>query len=160
MTDDRITIETARLAKERGFNLLVKGSYSEYLIDQVDPDYLEGGGPFSMTKGEIERDDSWFKNGSNNGGDYSNENYTMYARPTQEELHKWLRDTYGVYVDVKPHKTEADELMWFSQVFTLRRYNMTYKMFEYITMFNRGDTYEEVMELGLREAVKLIKRED
>ena len=49
--DQRVIFDTAKLAKEKGFDVRGNGHFTQYLIDQVDPSYPEGGGAFSMTKG-------------------------------------------------------------------------------------------------------------
>lgn len=99
MQDQRITVETAKLAKEKGYNVFGYGSYTEYLINQVDPDYPEGDGSFSMTRGEVVFDNTYFKNNYSET-DYSCESYQMYAAPTQTLLAKWLREVHGIHIEI------------------------------------------------------------
>jgi hypothetical protein len=77
--------------------------------------------------------------------------------PTQSLLRKWLREEYSLHVEVKPWKSKEDVAIWFAQVFTLKFFNVSFNSFEYVTMFSRGETYEEALELGLVEALKRIK---
>jgi hypothetical protein len=100
MNDERITLETAKLAKKKRFDVAVFGSYVEYLKDQIDPEYPEGGGPFSMVKGEIEENNDYFKNGDKKYHDYSNKNYSCYARPTQALLARWIREIHEIHIEI------------------------------------------------------------
>jgi hypothetical protein len=98
LEDTRIGLVTAKLAKEKKFDAIVRGSITEYLNTKTDPDYPEGGGR-GWKKGELEGDDGYFRN-FDDGADYSNKNYIMYARPTQSVLQKWLRETHGIHVEI------------------------------------------------------------
>lgn len=97
--DQIIALETAKLAKEKGYDIFGYGSYTEYLINQVDPEYPEGGGSFSMTKGEVVFDNAYFKNGYEKS-DYSCETYYMCAAPTQTLLARWLREVHGIHIEI------------------------------------------------------------
>ena len=99
--DTKIGLETAKLAKEKKFDAIVKGSITEYLNTKIDPDYPEGGGSFGWKKGELEGSDGYFCN-FDNGSDYSNKNFIMYARPTQTVLQRWFREIHEIEVFVKP----------------------------------------------------------
>jgi hypothetical protein len=99
MEDERITLETAKLAKEKGFHVALNASYTEYLVNKKDREYPEGGGPFSMRKGEVEFNTFWFCN-DHPQMDYSNKNYIMYAAPTQALLQRWLREKHSIHVEI------------------------------------------------------------
>ncbi len=60
------------------------------------------------------------------------------------ELHKWLRDEYGIYIEIDLMIYEG-----FFKAFIL----------EHDVLGNDGDlyTYEQALEVGLIEALKLIK---
>lgn len=71
-----------------------------------------------------------------------------YSAPTQSLLQKWLREVHGIYVFVY-----MDEILWDSFRFNvLMNDQMVYD--ERTIMF---DTYEEALEAGLSEGLKLIK---
>lgn len=91
--DERIALETAKLAKQKGFNVGVQGSYTEYLKT-----HKSDNPSFAMKKGEVEFDTSFFFINNNHVCDNSNENYIMYAAPTQALLARWLRETHGIQV--------------------------------------------------------------
>lgn len=98
MEEVKIQLATAKLASEKKFDWPVYGRVIEYLKTQKSDNPS-----FNMTKGEIEYDAEYFANGRS----YSNKNYAVYARPTQELLHKWLREIHGLYVFVIPTVTAA-----------------------------------------------------
>ena len=94
--EEKISLETAKLAKEKRFDAIVRGSITEYLNTKIDKEYPDGGG-YGWKKGDLEGDDGYFRN-FDDGADYSNKNYTMYARPTQAVLARWLREVHGIQV--------------------------------------------------------------
>ena len=146
MKDERITIETAKLAKKKNFNIIVKGHYVEYLVNQVDPEYPEGGGPFSMKKGEIEFGEDAIVN--NGGSDYSNHSYDMYAAPTQSLLAKWLRDVHNIQVYCNSGTKNGNVYRDYIVHINERSINDP-RDEEY-------QTYETAMEAGLQSALKMI----
>ena len=130
MRDELIQEETAKLDKVKGFD-----NGCEYLWGEYE--------------GYI---------GLHHADNYNRMNTDkQFSAPRQELLHKWLREEHRMVIIMTPHKTQEDTVMWFSQVFTLKSYNMTFKSFNYISMFEKGDTYEEALEGGLKAALKLIK---
>ena len=74
LSDERITLETAKLAKEKSYHVAGYGFYTEYLVNKKDKEYPEGGGAFSMKKGEVEFDAGYFMN-DHPAADNSNKNY-------------------------------------------------------------------------------------
>jgi hypothetical protein len=99
ITDQRISLETAKLLKAKKFDVIVKGSIVEYITTQIEPENPEEEGPFGWKKGELEFDEGYFRN-FDSGADFSNKNYTMYAMPTQSVVQRWLREKHKIYVEV------------------------------------------------------------
>lgn len=97
--DVYISLITAKLLKQLDFYIPVDKSVTEYTTERV---HEEDGtsGPFGWEKGELEFSDGYFINNSPN--DYSNDNYTSYAMPTQSVLQSWLREVHGIRVWVSP----------------------------------------------------------
>ena len=124
MTDQLISFETAKLAKEKGFNIPVHGMY-------VEKGYEPQNYP--------EPNESAYNWNSRSG----------YSAPTQSLLQKWLREKHNIhfvikiFYDSKLHKTTytADPIE-LGQGRTKR--------------ILPQDTYEEALEAGLIEALKLI----
>jgi hypothetical protein len=148
MIDERVTFQTAKLLKEKKFDIGVDGSYTEYLRNRKDPEYPEGGGPFSMTKGEIEYDSDYFRNG-NPDQDFSGKYYVIYAAPSQSIVAKWLREVWNIQVYCCSH-TKNGKGIYIDYVV---RVNETP-----INDARDGEyqTYEEAMEVGLQRALTMI----
>ena len=139
--DTRIGLALAKLAKEKRYDAISKGSITEYNKTRIDPEYPEGGGPFGYKKGELEGSEGYFRN-FDPGADYSNKNYTMYARPTQSVLQRWLREKHGLILWVE--FTGVEDLKWVYIIYGGEKGFV-------------GNSYEECLEAGLMKALTLIK---
>ena len=138
MKDELISFETAKLAKEKGFK--------EFCSNGFD-DRLEGIEPFGIGNGEISSTHiiDYFDNKGDNH---------LYARPTQSLLQRWLRDEFDIIVAVY-----HDTILYNVDIVSFYRHG------EDIIKLGSGDienllfhnTYEERLEKGLQEALKLIK---
>jgi len=125
MEDQIITFETAKLAKEKGFQEEVKN-------------YFKIG---ALSKGLIEEDcittDINFK--------FSDR--PMWARPTQSLLQRWLRERHDIHIWCeKQHKDVVGKYGY--------RIGMD---LEHSTFTFNNWSYEDALEEGLKEALKLIK---
>lgn len=124
MKEQLISLKTAILAKEKGFDVKVNALYSgEILFEQgnVQPPILE------LTNFNTMKD-------------------TSCSAPTQSLLQKWLREK---------HKCDI----------IINITSMTNEYWAYIPNFIIGNwtsknctTYEEALEKGLYEALKLLKK--
>lgn len=149
MTETYITIDTAKLAKEKGFDVFVDNSFVEYLVTSIDPDDEDGSGPFSMTKGEINEHSQIFANNWQES-DYSCESYTMYARPSQSVLQEWLRKVKDIIVLVNYHSFAIEsENGWFYH-FGKRTNWFT------VEIHGKYNSYEDALEAGLKDALNRI----
>ena len=108
MKEELITFETAKLAKEKGFDIEVLNHYNH---------------EYSYDKAEIFQDD--VKNSELESYEYS--------APTQALLQKWLREVHEINVIRVNFEIKSDIDM------------CTHK------------TYEQALEKGLIEALKLIE---
>lgn len=115
MRERRVSLDICKLLKEKGFQNGGDRYITEYHVNKIDPEYPEGGGPFSMTKGEIEESSGFIVN--NGAGDFSNKSYTMYEQPSTSLVIDWLIEK-GVYVQPKLVFQLKPECGW--------GYNLTY----------------------------------
>ena len=127
----------------------MNGSYTQYLTTQKDPEYPEGGGPFGWTKGEVELSGGYFRN-NDNGGDFSNKNYTMYAAPTQSLVQRWLREVHNIQVYVYSN-TKNGEGIYRDYVAHINERSINDSRDE------EFQTYEAAMEVGLQVALEMIE---
>ena len=126
MEDTRITFETAKLAKEKGF--------------PQEPNRLKI--PYYNYKGEFKGDVSdWRIRKYIRGEDTSDIEFV--SAPTQSLLAKWLREEHNIH------------LIAYKNI-NIDGYDWCYITTDGITNINSYKTYEEAYEIGLQEALKLI----
>lgn len=81
------------------------------------------------------------------------EDANLIQRPTQSLLQKWLRDIHRIVVYV-----EVIGVSWnyYRAVINTESRSGEKTLWTYLT-YETGQNYEEVLEIGLHEALKLIK---
>lgn len=148
MKEQLITFETAVLAKEKGFNIL---SHSYYFEDgEFKENSLTGTNgyygedyEFNLSEFNENWNDKWktTKEGDRCFGCNKNPKYLeTFSAPTQSLLQKWLREVHKINVYCVP--TEIDETKWYHNIAS------SFKVYT--------GSYEEVLEVGLQEGLKLI----
>ena len=131
MEDTRITFETAKLAKEKGF-------YQE-------PNRLKI--PYYNYKGEFKGDvKDWLRKYLRNE---DTSDVESVSAPTQSLLAKWLREEYNIHVtsqigNLDFINTYHYEIRYIDKNKFMCKVNGNFK------------TYEEALEIGLQKALKLI----
>ena len=131
MEDQLISFETAKLAKEKGFDIPVEyGGFNSKmrLTRQI-----------SMYKIQLT---NWNKNHTISGK-------PSFSVPTQSLLQKWLREEHNIHCWLIP--AEIDK--------AYRCYIWSGIKLNLLESINTSSfkTYEEALEKGLQEALKLIK---
>ena len=130
MKDELIIFETAKLAKEKGFDWHILHSYRDGILD-LDDNYA----------GTIS--EMYFNANGRNRTKFKE----VISAPTQSLLQKWLREVHNIIVFVAPFKDHAsdvnDRLEW--------NYTIYGK-----SIGRNLKSYEEALEIGLQEALKLI----
>lgn len=136
MDETLISLETAKLAKEKGFNEPTRGFIEpvynethEFFDDTVLYVY-SGYKPLKEHHKILE--EGW------------------YLAPTQALLQKWIREKHKIHIDIGWQPFGENLSWWF----------LTSKLGEEIWEFetlNNFDTYEEALEAGLYEALTLLK---
>lgn len=135
MKEELISFETAKLAKEKGF----RGIGDYYYCFEIN-----GKAPFEIDAAHCHR--------------VGREELETFEAPTQSLLQKWLREEHGIYIYVDPKTTVT-------MTPTYVRCNCSWVMFKNGRLVNSkrvdglkvNSTYEEALEKGLYEALKLIK---
>lgn len=144
MEETLIQFETAILAKEKGFNINTKYQYqyieTKKLTDEHDFYHIEG--DFSRSNLRI-------------ASNYYASGCSQVYLPTQSLLQKWIREVHNlhIYIDTTPI---------FDRIQEGSKYKCTIKLpfqpFRWTTAhYYLANTYEQVLEIGLLEALKLIK---
>jgi len=129
MKEQLISFETAKLAKEKEF--FDKTSNGEIRISQQNV-YSPEGNLFSLEKAIFS---SAFRLKD------------CYNAPTQSLLQKWLREVHNINILISPSKTNY---------FIIMVYLDKHNNFQEYDLQNYYKTYEEALETGLLEALKII----
>lgn len=124
MTEQLITFETAKLAKEKGLPQLNNGIY--YTKDKEH--CLVGWGI---------------------------DNLREYSAPTQSLLQKWLREVHKVNIGLTFHQSNGSDISYDYCI------HFPYGSQTTVTNWTQNNfvSYEEALEEGLQEVLKLIKDE-
>ena len=157
MEEQLVSFETAKLAKEKGINI---PSHSYYFEDgefkefKICDTYGYYGEEYTIDRGEFYNNwnDEWLTKKSGErcfGCDKANGYFETFSAPTQSLLQKWLREEHNI--DVEARLVER-----------LNTRNYLIKLYKNNTpvissIFHFYKTYEEALELGLIEALNLIK---
>ena len=142
MEDTRVTFETAKLAKEKGF--------------PQEPNKLKI--PYYNYKGEFKGDvKDWLRK-------YLRKEDTSdvesVSAPTQSLLQKWLREKYDIEINITRMPPEVIKSSFNKGNKRIKKYNMWVwnlngnPRIENSSLF--FDNYEEALEAGLQEALKYI----
>lgn len=129
MQEQLISIETAKLAKKANF----------YLDRTLVFSKEDGNGTMYFGNNTIDSDEE-VKRKYLSGEFTDFEGNPVYLIVTQSLLQKWLREVHGINVYCTP--TEIDETKWYHNIAS------SFKVYT--------GTYEQVLEKGLKEALKLI----
>ena len=130
MEEELISFETAKLAKEKKFNIPCENFYIEYIDDDVA----------DLFNYEEQR-------GSGYAELYINNQEFKYSAPTQSLLQKWLREVHNIFVSCSYNNISCDGTyyIWYGV------------MSKTCNMKENFKTWEEALEFGLQGALKLIK---
>lgn len=129
MREQLITFETAILAKEKGFKLGAGWEIRSLYNIKDQTTFCEKTKPTPKHACE---------------------------RCTQSLLQKWLREEYGIHIKIMVVDDSPNK--WCAEVYKIDGTHITYS-FELFELNNNElfKSYEEVLELALQEALKLIK---
>ena len=123
MEDQLISFETAKLAKEKGFDERINNFYNQngnLLYNLQQNRNLHSGGA---------------------------------SAPSQSLLQKWLREVHNIFIEVNFIAYIPDKAQYAAYIKSLSSKNMGEILLDGFTIF---DKYEEALEQGLYEALKLI----
>jgi hypothetical protein len=154
MEETLITFETAKLAKEKGFTMF-KDSFKSAIIDSRNYD-VQRYSFYRVIKEEQILNLNVGTNSSNINGlweSYNDKDFIVqknYFAPTQSLLQKWLREVHNIKLWVEFNYTKE----WFS--YYLDKYDDKKIILQKDV---RNQSFEEALEVGLQEGLKLISNE-
>ena len=149
MTEQIITIETAKLAKEKGFSNCPDEDLSDYCIyckyydgykNNVPEEKWEEYYPLSIRYLNIDQGSSKY--------DYSPQN--SYEAPTQSLLQKWLREKHQIHVE--PYISNK----LYGYRISMPDNNPAYSSIQEYTDVLFASSYEQALEEGLFKGLKLV----
>lgn len=139
MSDTLISFETAKLAKEKGFNIPCEQRYLNNILERKLDSPSDADDEYTWYQHKLEVQN--FRTGIN--------------APTQSLLQKWLREVHNIFVVIKPdiniYNIETAQY-WES----ISYINEKGKKGNYIKIVE-CETYEEALEQGLLYGLKLIE---
>lgn len=128
MEDKLIEYSTAKLAKEKGFNEECYFTYAK-----MSKEYCIFKSEYPITNSEIDK--------------------YIYSAPTQSLLQRWLREIHDIHIITKPYiESLGKKEITGYYIPTI----CTSSLDEHIEFYDNYSTYEEALEMGLQEALKLI----
>lgn len=170
MKEVLISFETAKLTKEKGFNeecLCYYFEDGEFREHKIEDTYGYYGEEYTVEYEELLRNwnDNFLtkKDGNRCFGCAKLRGYLeTYSAPTQVLLAKWLREVHNLFIKIDFFTdNEVDKLTYdycisnLSHPFKENEINEDY-VIDY-SMTRNFKTYEQALEEGLFEALKLIK---
>lgn len=129
MEEKLVSFETAKLAKEKGFNINV-------LYYCIEPNKIK----FTSNP----------KNGEGYDFNFKDSFDASLSFPTQSLLQRWLRDKHRIVAVVAPFILGVDVNNIFYD------YAIYYNTSDTILEHHQFNSYEEALETALQEALKLI----
>jgi len=123
-----ISLETAKIAKEKGFNETTDFFYSP----KYNGDYPVNG----------------------NGCDRWNEGNNAYAAPKQSQLEEWFRTKHNIYLSIRPERSNFvnnNEL-----VFVVYLHRNTEDKLIQLDALSLSQEYDKVKEIALKELFNYI----
>lgn len=128
MQEELVTLETAKLAKEKGFNIFTDVCFAN-TPNSDNKQYKKIKLHHSHSVGSVDS--------------FGNMLTIVAYAPTQSLLAKWLREKHNIH------------LIAYKNI-NIDGYDWCYITTDGITNINSYKTYEEALEAGLQEALKLI----
>ncbi len=171
MSETLISFETAKLAKEKGFNIETCDFFSEKIISNLVPqgDYKYLSVNYDNVGEDISPHGFWDWNSTNESkrlitafNESYGENFKeVFSAPTQSLLQAWLREEHNIIVNSIPYEDEIPECegdirqtLWEDETIDCREI----PWLRDITTHTYYHSYEESLENALVEGLKLINK--
>lgn len=140
MKDELVGFDVAKLAKEKGFDWECDWVYTDetgYQDKLTKLRYFDGDGAGYTTNSTLT-------------DNITSETSWLFTAPTQSLLQRWLREVHNIHLTIRPMS-----LIGFVQYYDIHILEPGKPWDQSIKV--TGETYEQVLEQGLFEALKLIK---
>ena len=170
MKEQLINFETAKLAKEKDFNILQHsyyfedGEFKENSLKGTNGYYGEEY-EFNLSEFNENWNDKWLtkKTGDRCFGCSKQKGYLeTFSAPTQSLLQRWLREVHNIYVESYHDLTsDGTKIQFYTSWGFLQQKdkNGNQNVNGWYDEYNDWKTYEEALEIGLQEGLKLLSDE-
>ena len=170
MKEQLINFETAKLAKEKDFNILQHsyyfedGEFKENSLKGTNGYYGEEY-EFNLSEFNENWNDKWLtkKTGDRCFGCSKQKGYLeTFSAPTQSLLQRWLREVHNIYVESYHDLTsDGTKIQFYTSWGFLQQKdkNGNRNVNGWYDEYNDWKTYEEALEIGLQEGLKLLSDE-
>jgi|AntDeeMinimDraft_6_1070357.scaffolds.fasta_scaffold00887_6 hypothetical protein len=158
MKEQLITLETAKIAKDKGFTITLENTDEDWKSNYYEPNDM---------RYHYHRDykgytllSDYYADTNQNFQQYGDNKHPHIDAPTQALLQKWLREKHGLHIQIYPMER------WLPSGILLEIYfEVSLKILSNIgglenikSNMMTFKAYEEALEKGLQEALKLIKQ--
>lgn len=153
MREELVTFQVAKLAKEKGFDEPCIDTYKDVVLYR-----------HKSKRHNSSFNQQWEEEPIKNSA-MSNAKIPRYSAPTQSLLQRWLREVHDIRVLIDFETIDDSETAYTFKIVKYlpegkNRKKDTWDFYETTYSFNQGGgwykTYEEALEVGLQEALKLI----
>lgn len=147
----RITLKTAKLAKEKGFNSIRKQDISDSYYSRFNGETFH----FYMNdEFVVAETNSNLIFGLINNYQGKTTPYEYYLAPIQSELQTWLREVHKIQIEIEAvwnqEMTEIIGYYYFNYKTWSEKVEIVFKEMKHF------DTYEQALEAALLKSLKLI----
>jgi len=167
MKEELISFETAKLAKEKGFDI---PTYTAYIGDKFhkNEDEPNGYDGYDLASKENwnKKDLVFTKNGGGCFGCQNNPKYfEAYTVTTQSLLQRWLREVHEIKLCIHYTCIDDSEYAYIWDITTNCEKGRKKDSWDFnekkdsFSIMSWWDTYEQALEAGLLKALKMINNE-
>ena len=146
MTEELVTLETAKLLKEKGFNEQTLFAYKNNGDLYQDPNRIK---LIYNSMPVLDLCKGFYLCVSYDPCYKCRKAVYLTSAPSQSVAQKWLRETKNLHIEI----SYMYENYWTYDILTIPRHDLIGLSDRPIIRYN---TYEEALEAGLQEALKLI----
>jgi len=145
MKEQLITLETAKIAKDKGFNITLENTDEDWKSNYYEPNDMRY--HYHRDSKKYSPLSDYYADTNQNFQQYGDNKHPHIDAPTQALLQKWLREKHDIHIVM------VSGYSGFPNYDVCVMLNKTNHLRE-----DKDYYYEEALEKGLQEALKLIKQ--
>ena len=157
MKEQLIKLETAKLAKERGFEFILEDNNGDWNRDYYEPNNMRY--HYYRNSKKYYPLSDYYIDTNQNFQQYGDNEHPHINAPTQSLLQKWLREKHLFHIQVYTMErwlSNGNSMEIYFEV-NLKKIFVVGGLENIKSNMMTFETYEEALEEGLQQALKLIK---